>query len=347
VRVDVENHSEREFIAVEYLKNEGYKLTDYCLRTIRQRIRKVFLMEGVVPSNWMEAKDDRLIKAPGYWKNDKFVYYEAPSGAPFKAAMLERARLRAEFGMKGSGKNTLPAITGFKFGMMNVGSATVERMNISKMAKIRPGVGVKETMIPAGYKSFPDLVMKRFDQERGERLDEEKVVIPQDEVSTLPVRQVMLAPTTETITKKAKEEEIVKAELNRIQVEQESPTSLAGAIRKLNMINAPVKKLAVVSRLPQGAQQRLSSRRVSDLSVEPEEEEKVPERGGERGTTSRTTARASSPAIAKAPPILTDSAEESDNEDMEQIRKQRYLVMETDRLERMEKCYARERLQRK
>ncbi len=44
-----------------------------------------------VPSNWMEAKDDRLIKAPGYVKNGKFIFYDAPSGAPFKAVMLERA----------------------------------------------------------------------------------------------------------------------------------------------------------------------------------------------------------------------------------------------------------------
>jgi hypothetical protein len=100
----------------------------------------------------------------------------------------------------------------------------------------------------------------------------------------------------------------------------------------------------------------LGSRRVSDLSVELlDEVERVPERDGERGTTSQTTARASSPTIVKASSILTDSAEESDNDDMEQIRKQRYLVkveteklkMETDRLERMEKRYARERLQRK
>ena len=105
----------------------------------------------------------------------------------------------------------------------------------------------------------------------------------------------------------------------------------------------------MVSRLPQGAQQRLRNKKVSDFSAEfLNEVEKVPERDGERGTTSRTTAWASSPTIAKAPPVLMDSAEESDNEAMEQIRKQRCLVkMETDRLERMENRHARERLQRK
>jgi len=99
----------------------------------------------------------------------------------------------------------------------------------------------------------------------------------------------------------------------------------------------------------------LGTRRVSNTSVELEEVEKSPERGGERGTTSRTTARASSPTIDKPLSILTDSAEESDNEAMDKIREQRYLVkmeteklrMETDRLERMEKRHAKERRQRK
>ena len=194
-------------------------------------------------------------------------------------------------------------------------------------------------MIPAGYKFFPEMVMTRFNQEKGERLNEKKIIIPQDEDSTLPVRQAVSAPTTtrqdpvpKTITihpsgelaaRKAKEEEIVRKELNRIQAAQESPTSLAGAIRALHMVNAPVKKLAVVSRLPQGVQQRLGTRRVSNTSVELEEVEKIPERGGERGTTSRTTARASSPTTVKHLSILTDSKEESDSAEMEKTRRQK------------------------
>ena len=143
-----------------YLKDGESPITWFLtMRTIRQRIRKVFLKEGVVPSDWMKAKDDRLIKAPGYWKGDKFVFYDAPSGTPFSTVMMERANLRVLFS-KGSGKNTLPAITGFKFGMMNVGSATVERQNLTKMAVQRPGIRVKETVIPAGYVSFPELAMR-------------------------------------------------------------------------------------------------------------------------------------------------------------------------------------------
>jgi hypothetical protein len=136
-------------------------------------------------------------------------------------------------------------------------------------------------------------------------------------------KTITIHPSGELAARKAKEEEIVRKELNRIQAAQESPTSLAGAIRALHMVNAHVKKLAVVSRLPQGVQQRLGSKRVSSTSVELEEVEKIPERGGERGNTSRTTARASSPTTVKHLSILTDSKEESDSAEMEKTRRQK------------------------
>jgi len=355
VTVDVENHGKRKFIAKQYLEPEGYSLGDYGLRTIRQRIRKLFHEEGVVPMDWMEAKDAGRIKAPGYWKPVKLVstdlfykydYYEAPSGAPFNKTMLERARIRTEFSMGISDKNTLPTMIIFQFGMLNVGSATVDRMNISRMAKTRPGVGVKETVIPAGYESFPEMAMKRFDQERGKKLDEKRIIIPQDIKGSLLNRQVKSAPT--------KEEEIVRKELNRIQSALESPNSQAGAIRALHMVNAPAKKMAFISRLPQGVQSRLGARRTADTSLEFEEVEKTPVRGGEGGTTSHIVAQTTSKTSGKPLPILTDSAEESDNEMMDRIREQRYLVkmredklrMEEDKLKRMVKRHVNKRRQK-
>ena len=99
----------------------------------------------------------------------------------------------------------------------------------------------------------------------------------------------------------------------------------------------------------------MNSRRVSDLSGELEEVEKISERGGERGTTSRTTARTRSPTSSEPQSILTDSAEESDNEEMEKILQQRNRIkmhrekveMEIGKLQRWEKPYAKERRQRK
>ena len=66
--VDVDNHGDRMFVAEEYLEKDGYKLTDYCLRMVRQMIRKLFAKEGVEPMNWCEEKSKGLIKSPGFKK---------------------------------------------------------------------------------------------------------------------------------------------------------------------------------------------------------------------------------------------------------------------------------------
>jgi hypothetical protein len=63
--VDVQYHNDRVFVTEEYLEKNGYKLGDYCLRTIRQRIRKLFAMEGVEPADWSEDKANGMIRAPG------------------------------------------------------------------------------------------------------------------------------------------------------------------------------------------------------------------------------------------------------------------------------------------
>jgi len=378
VMVDVENHSERKFVADQYISDEGYVLTDCCMRKIRQSIREVFLEEGV--SDWMKATDEQLIKAPGYWKGDKFIHYETPSGAPFNTVLMERANLRVRYGENNSGKNILPAIIGFKFGPMNVGSATVEKENLAKKAVPRPGVRINKTVIPTGYKPFPELAMRRYNQEKGEQLDEPRIVIPRDAKTSRIVKQTTSVPTTErqaipaprTVSvhipsrdgadRQTQEDEIVKKELAKIMTEQEEeekcrqPTSLAGAIREINIANANLdKNPTVVSRPPQETQRKLSSRKGPNHSRKLEEVEKIPEKAGERGTTSRTTARTRSPTSNEPQSTLTDSAEESDNEEMERIRQQRHqikmqrekLEMEIGKLERWEKRYAKERRQRK
>jgi hypothetical protein len=260
---------------------------------------------------------------------------------------------------------------------MNVGSPTVGKLILTKMATQRPGVRVKELEIPASYTSFPESAMTRFDQERGERLSEKRVIIPRDDFDEPPVLQVMPAlATSKKVTtaprqdskysdkllaaKQAEEEKIVKKELERIAAAREEekrrhPTSLAGAIRELNIVNAPVKKLAVVSRVSPGAQQRLRPKEVPVPSEELKEEEKKPEKSGEGGTTSRSGGQTSSLPSAVTPSILTESEEESDSEEMDKIREQRHIVkmeedklrMEIEKLQRLERRHAKERRQKK
>jgi len=109
-----------------------------------------------------------------------------------------------------------------------------------------------------------------------------------------------------------------------------------------------------VSRVPQGAQQRLRSKKVSDPSEELEKEEKKPEKSGEGGTTSRNLGQTTSLPSVVPPSVLTESEEESDSEEMDKIREQRHLVkieadklrMEIEKLKRMEKQHAKERRQK-
>ncbi len=89
VTVDVDDHGNRMFVAEEYLEESGYKLTDYCLRTVRQRLRKLFAEEGVEPEDWLESKLKGLIRAPGFKRKNDFRFYDAPRGAPFKDLIKE------------------------------------------------------------------------------------------------------------------------------------------------------------------------------------------------------------------------------------------------------------------
>jgi hypothetical protein len=384
VAIDVDNHSDRTFVAEEYLDRDGYRLKDYCLRTIRQRIRKLFLQEGVEPASWSKDKAKGLVKAPGYKKGTTYRFYDAPMGAPFKEMIRERATIRTEFAMNKAARKNLPILGGFKFGMMNFGSDSVRRLDMSKMARVLPGNGVKEEILSPNYTSFPELAMIRYDQERGENLDMDQVVIPK----VMEVRQAapvvvkkkvmtILVPSWELAGMKAVQEEtekrnqelarlkaIQEEEFERLKSEREEekrrkkePTSLAGAVRALNVKNADVRILSKDNKANQGAQQRLRQRSVvrqvetrdrssSGSSVRYlGERRRSPERERKRGTT---FARTSSPKVAVASSVRIGSGEDSsDNEEMDKIRLQRCKInLEIAKLERMEKRYAEMKLQR-
>jgi hypothetical protein len=129
-------------------------------------------------------------------------------------------------------------------------------------------------------------------------------------------------------------------------------------VKALNVRNTDVRVLSKDSRSNQGAQQRLRQRSVvrkvetrdrssSGSSVKYlGERRRSPERERKRGTTS---ARTSSPKFATASSVRFDSGEESsDSEEMDRIRLQRCKVdLEIAKLERMEKRYAKKKMQRK
>ena len=157
--------------------------------------------------------------------------------------------------------------------MMNLASDNAKALDISKTAMVLEGNGLKELLLPPGYKSFPEVSMLRYDQERGKQFNKERVRIPKPgnirqaaPVKTGPVivKKVMTinVPSWELAGMKAVQEETERRELARLKADQEeefarlqaeqreaksrqvAPTSLVGAVRALNIRNADVKVLS-------------------------------------------------------------------------------------------------------
>ncbi len=56
VAEDVECHGNLMFLEDEYLNSSGYKLRDYCYRTVRQRIRKLLGMKVFSKSTVLQLR---------------------------------------------------------------------------------------------------------------------------------------------------------------------------------------------------------------------------------------------------------------------------------------------------
>jgi hypothetical protein len=80
--------------------------------------------------------------------------------------------------MNKAARKNLLILGGVKFGMKNFGSESVRKLDMSKMARVLPGNGVKAEILSPNYTSFPELAMIRYDQERGLNLDMDRVIIP-------------------------------------------------------------------------------------------------------------------------------------------------------------------------
>jgi hypothetical protein len=85
----------------EYFTKWGFRLTDYCLRSMRQRIKIRLGEEGVEPMNWKLLISGGVVRTPGYYTKEGRVEYSHPDGAPFKTTILERAKMRADIEMQG------------------------------------------------------------------------------------------------------------------------------------------------------------------------------------------------------------------------------------------------------
>jgi len=215
--VDVQCHGDMMFREETYLDISGYKLKDYCLRTVRQRIRKLLGDEGVEPKNWNESRAAGMIRTPG----DRRGMFDAPRGSPLKSMIQERARIRVVFSDDKTARKDLPTLGPMKFGMFNYTSTNVRPQDLSRTATTTLGNGVRESILPPDYVVFPDEAMTRFRQERGLLKHLKVVKVPRPVIVCQgEVRQALAASVQ-------KEEKKVVTE----------PTTLAGAVRALNRLN--------------------------------------------------------------------------------------------------------------
>jgi len=163
--VDVQCHGNMLVREETYLDTSGYKLKDYCLRTVRQRIRKSLGDEGVEPEDSKVNRSTGLISAPGDRRGASFKMFDAPRGSPLKDMIKERARIRVMFSEDKTARKDLPQLGPMKFGMFNYTSTNVRPQDLSRTAKTTLGNGVRESILPPDYVAFPDEAMTRFRQE--------------------------------------------------------------------------------------------------------------------------------------------------------------------------------------
>jgi len=89
--VDISGYENLLFADDEYFERYGFKLTDYCLRTVRQRIKKLLGDEGVEPTDWDVQVTDGRVRPPGRYTNDGRILYDPPQDAPLKRNIILRA----------------------------------------------------------------------------------------------------------------------------------------------------------------------------------------------------------------------------------------------------------------
>ncbi len=146
--VDVQCHGDVVFREDAYLDTSGYKLKDYCYRTVRQRIRKLLGEEGVEPKDWSESRAAGLIRAPGDKRATGYKIFDAPRGSPLKSLIQERARIRVMFSKDKMARKDLPQLGPMKFGQFNYTSGNVKPQDLSRTAKTTMGNGVRECILP-------------------------------------------------------------------------------------------------------------------------------------------------------------------------------------------------------
>ena len=169
------------FVDKDYFTKWGFRLTDYSLRSMRQRIKIRLGEEGVEPMNWKLLVSGGVVRTPGYYTKDGRVEYSIAEGAPFKNTILERAKIRADLSKCKESRKNLPPLPGLIFDKIKFSAEGMSADQVCQNIRVYRGNGVKTTVLSANSDFIPDRALERFDQERG--LGSEQTIRIPDEVS--------------------------------------------------------------------------------------------------------------------------------------------------------------------
>jgi len=200
VPVGISGSENLMFADNEYFAKWGFRLTDYCLRSMRQRIKVRLGEEGVEPMNWKLMVSGGVVRAPGYYTKEGRVEYLPPDGAPFKTTILKRAEMRADLSMCKDSRKNLPVLPGLNFEMIKFSAKGMNADQVCKNIRVYRGNGVKTTVLSVNSDFIPDRALERFDQERG--LGSGKTIRIPDEESMTAITITVSNKKEEAVSKK-------------------------------------------------------------------------------------------------------------------------------------------------
>jgi len=183
--VGIKERDNQRFKHTEYFETWGFKLTDYCLRTMRQRIKKLLGEEGVEPISWKELVREGVVRQPGYYTSEGRVTFTPPQEETVKPVILQRAKIRAEFSISRDKEKilALPALPGLKFDKIRFSTANISADQVCQNMRIYRGNGIRTNLLSLNSDFIPARALLRYAQERGKEAGT-RVRIPPTESMT-------------------------------------------------------------------------------------------------------------------------------------------------------------------
>jgi hypothetical protein len=186
--VGIKGRENLRFKHMEYFETWGFKLTDYCLRTMRQRIKKLLGEEGVEPSNWNILVREAVVRQPGYFTSEGREKFTPPQEEPVKPVILRRAKIRAEFNyLNKDAEKILPALPALKFDKIKFSSASISADQVCQNVRIYRGNGIKTNLLSSNSDFIPARALLRYAQERNKEAGARVRIPPTESMTDLEI----------------------------------------------------------------------------------------------------------------------------------------------------------------